>query len=80
MRVSVSGSLSLISQVMNTAAGIGAVVLLAIVMVAGPVAHENAVPVAGWIERVVLFPGGLTLSAKLDTGAKTSSTNAADQM
>lgn len=27
----------------------------------------------GWIERVKLYPGGITVRAKLDTGAKTSS-------
>lgn len=32
--------------------------------------------VFGWVENVRLFPGGLTLTAKLDTGARTSSVDA----
>ena len=32
----------------------------------------------GWIEHAVLFPANVQLKAKLDTGAKTSSINAAD--
>lgn len=32
--------------------------------------------VAGWVERIKLYPGKLDLRAKLDTGAKTSSLNA----
>lgn len=31
----------------------------------------------GWIENVILFPGGLKLAAKLDTGARTSSIDVA---
>jgi hypothetical protein len=31
--------------------------------------------VMGWTERVQVYPGGLTLEAKLDTGARTSSIN-----
>lgn len=30
-------------------------------------------PVAGWVENVTIYPGGLRLKAKLDTGALTSS-------
>lgn len=33
---------------------------------------------AGWIERATLFPANVSLKAKMDTGAKTSSINAAD--
>ena len=31
---------------------------------------------AGWIEKAILYPGAITLDAKLDTGAKTTSINA----
>jgi len=33
---------------------------------------------AGWIEKAVLYPQGIVLHAKLDTGAKTSSLHASD--
>ena len=33
---------------------------------------------AGWIEKAVLYPKGIVFHAKLDTGAKTTSINAAD--
>lgn len=33
---------------------------------------------AGWVEKAVLYPQGIVLHAKLDTGAKTSSLNAPD--
>jgi hypothetical protein len=33
---------------------------------------------AGWIEKAVLYPQGIVLRAKLDTGAKTSSLHAPD--
>jgi len=32
--------------------------------------------IAGWLETAKVFPGGLTIRAKLDTGAKTSSLDA----
>jgi hypothetical protein len=32
--------------------------------------------VAGWVENVSIFPGGLKIKAKLDTGARNSSLNA----
>lgn len=31
--------------------------------------------VVGWVERVHVYPGGITLKAKMDSGAKTSSLN-----
>lgn len=31
--------------------------------------------VVGWVEKVRLYPGGLPVKAKIDTGAKTSSLN-----
>lgn len=38
-----------------------------------------AAPVpAGWVEKATLYPDGITLHAKLDTGARTTSINAAD--
>ena len=33
---------------------------------------------AGWVEKAVLYPQGIVLHAKLDTGAKTSSLHASD--
>jgi hypothetical protein len=33
---------------------------------------------AGWIEKAVLYPQGMVLHAKLDTGARTSSLHASD--
>ncbi len=33
---------------------------------------------AGWVEKAVLYPKGIVLHAKLDTGAKTSSLHASD--
>lgn len=43
-------------------------------------AQEKSIPVAGWVERAILFPGGVTVHAKLDTGAENSSINAKDQV
>jgi hypothetical protein len=43
-----------------------------------PYASEQApLTTAGWIERATLYPENVLLKAKLDTGAKTSSINAA---
>lgn len=41
-------------------------------------AREEPMPVAGWVERAILFPDGLPVHAKLDTGATTTSINAVD--
>ena len=41
-------------------------------------AREENLAIAGWIEDAVLFPSAVTVHAKLDTGAKTSSINAVD--
>jgi hypothetical protein len=49
--------------------------LLLAVTCTGALAVENALPVAGWLERAMLVDG-LTVHAKLDTGADTSSINA----
>lgn len=40
-------------------------------------AEKEGPPVAGWVERAMLFPDGVILHAKLDTGAETTSINAA---
>ncbi|NNG11773.1 MAG: hypothetical protein HKM88_00835 [Halobacteria archaeon] len=40
--------------------------------------RDDSMPVAGWVERAILFPDGLPVHAKLDTGAKTTSINAVD--
>lgn len=40
-----------------------------------PVLCQN-INVAGWIEKVKIYPGALIIKAKLDTGAKNSSLNA----
>jgi hypothetical protein len=33
---------------------------------------------AGWVEKAILYPAGITINAKLDTGAKTTSINASN--
>ena len=48
--------------------------LLASAALAAGEGHETA----GWVERAVVYPGGVELHAKLDTGARTSSINAPD--
>lgn len=40
-------------------------------------AQKEILPIAGWVERAMLFPDGVILHAKLDTGAETTSINAA---
>lgn len=54
----------------------GLTLLVAVASAPAPAADEKAV--AGWVEYVVLYPGGLRLRAKLDTGARTSSLDATD--
>lgn len=50
-----------------------------IVLLLGPVSAPKADPVVmGWIERVKVFPHGLLMEAKMDTGARNSSIDAAD--
>lgn len=51
--------------------------LVALLLV--PISAPKADPlVMGWIERAQIFPAGLLMEAKLDTGAKTTSVDAAD--
>ncbi len=51
---------------------------LAVVLTApASVSAQDSKPfVAGWSERVLIYPSGMIVNAKLDTGAKTSSINA----
>ena len=55
-----------------------ALVLLAAGIYTNVLAREGALPIAGWVERAMLFPDGLAVRAKLDTGARTSSLSAVD--
>ena len=50
---------------------------LALVLFGG-YAGANDLPRAGWIEKAMVYPQQITLHAKLDTGAKTSSLHAAE--
>lgn len=50
----------------------------ALALAAGTASAERAKSIFGWVEQVRLEPSGLTLRAKLDTGATTSSINAQD--
>jgi len=46
---------------------------------AGPNVGSTAeLPVVGWVERVLVYPGKFEIHAKIDSGAKTSSLNAPD--
>lgn len=50
------------------------VIILACLLLILPVTHTVwAKQVVGWVENVKVYPGGVTVKAKLDTGAKTSS-------
>lgn len=67
-----------INQFMRAFAYVSAVALLVGLTGTDARAYEGTMPVAGWVERAILFPDGLILHAKLDTGARTSSINAVD--
>ncbi|WP_370601681.1 ATP-dependent zinc protease [Pseudomonas nitroreducens] len=41
-------------------------------------AHSEELPVRGWIEEAKIYPEGIPVKAKLDTGALTSSMDAKD--
>ena len=47
-------------------------------LVSAALAEEEGYVTAGWVEKAVVYPDGVELHAKLDTGAKTSSINAPD--
>jgi hypothetical protein len=54
-----------------------AAVLLGLALVVGANAGEPDVrTIHGWVERIEILPEGISLKAKLDTGATTSSLNA----
>jgi hypothetical protein len=62
-------------------AGIALRLALAVALAAAASAYaaqSDPLPVAGWLERVRLSPGEIVLEAKLDSGAYTSSLNAAN--
>lgn len=48
-------------------------ILFCVVLVLGAASQGWAKQVVGWVENVKLYPGGVTVRAKLDTGARTSS-------
>jgi hypothetical protein len=71
-------SVSIMKNLKQTAIAVF-VLLLILYTVSG--FAENPPPkddlrVAGWVERVSIFPGNLNIKAKLDTGARHSSLNA----
>ena len=43
----------------------------------GPASGKDQPRLIGWVERVRVYPGGLEIAAKIDTGARSSSLNAA---
>jgi hypothetical protein len=49
---------------------------VALSAVAAAPARSNGVQPAGWVEYASLYPGGLVYSAKLDSGARTTSVHA----
>ena len=51
--------------------------LLVSFLLVGPGANAEPALVMGWVETVEIAPGGLKISAKLDTGASTSSIDVA---
>jgi len=49
--------------------------LLFAILTAAVTLSAQAKEIVGWTEKAVIYPGGLKLRAKIDTGAKTSSLN-----
>ena len=54
----------------------GLILIIAVLQIYVPNAISGEKQVAGWVERVSIFPGNLEIKAKLDTGARNSSLNA----
>ncbi|MDX5151016.1 MAG: RimK/LysX family protein [Acidiferrobacterales bacterium] len=48
------------------------VIVITFVSIAAP---ASAKEVVGWVENVKVYPGGIQIKSKIDTGAKTSSLN-----
>jgi Uncharacterized protein conserved in archaea len=66
---------------MNTTGTLGRVLLLCALLMATATVHaddDDDKTVYGWVEKAQLIPWGVTLKAKLDTGALTSSLHATD--
>ena len=51
--------------------------LILVVLMVSPF-ELHAKELVGWIENAVIYPGGLELKAKIDTGAQTSSMHSED--
>jgi len=54
-------------------------VMIGLLLIIAPVCvYGQDKQTVGWIEKALIFPGGLPFDAKLDTGAATTSINAVD--
>ena len=64
---------------MKTTRILGRMLMLCALLTAASAGHaEKEKTVYGWVENAQLVPWGVTLKAKLDTGALTSSMHATD--
>jgi hypothetical protein len=63
-----------INNYIKTLCGLILIITVLQIHVRPAIAAEKQV--AGWVEKVILFPGHLEIKAKLDTGARNSSLNA----